>query len=594
MRRSLMVWVSLVAGCFGALLIAPPSAMATKALATGAVTATALPLTALHPPAAQAEPTRAPFDVLFVGGLVVDGTGNPWFRADVGVRDGRIAAIGNLTGAEATRTVDARGWMIAPGFIDIHSHADRRLEADAATTRAAHSLVAQGITTVVINQDGRSPWPIRDQVESLTRLGHGPNVIVLVGHGEVRRRAMDGDVERLATPAEIARMQALVREGMADGAWGVSAGLEYVPGRWSDTEEVVQVVAAAREGGGIFVSHQRSEGPDPMWYWPSQEPQAPPNLIDAVLETIEVAERTGVPSVASHIKAKGAHYWGTSTAIIRLIEEARARGVPIYADQYPYATTGTDGNTVLIPGWAFTEGARRFGSGDAADVIAAVLHDPIWGPALRQDVTHEIRRRGGAEQVIVLASPTAPELEGRSLQEVADGWGLSPLEATFRLQAEGDRRRRGGVHLRGFSLSELDIEAYAPQDWMLTASDGGIGLPEDGLVHARFYGTFPRKIAHYARDRGALTVPHAIRSATSLPAQVLGLKDRGQVREGFRADLVVFDLERLEDRATFFDPHQFPAGIRFVMTDGVFLVDEGERTDALPGRVLTPGVDGRP
>jgi N-acyl-D-amino-acid deacylase len=578
MRISSMTW-SIVLGSLSALWLTLPSA-SPAGLAGDA-----------SPPSTLGD---TPFEVVFLGGHVIDGTGNPWFRADVGIRDGRIAAVGDLRGAEAARTVDAQGWVITPGFIDIHSHADRRLEADAVTTRAARSLVAQGVTTVVINQDGRSPWPIREQVQNLTRLGQGPNVIVLVGHGEVRRRAMEGDVERLATPQEIERMRALVREGMDDGAWGISAGLEYVPGRWSDTEEVVQVVGAAREGRGIFVSHQRSEGPDPMWYWPSREAEAPPNLIDAVLETIEVAERTGVPSVASHIKAKGAHYWGTSTTIIRLIEEARARGVPIYADQYPYATTGTDGNTVLIPGWAYTEGARRFGSGDAADLLEAVLDDPEFGPAVRQDVTHEIRRRGGAEQVIILGHPLAPELEGQSLQEVADRWGITPLEATFRLQGEGDRRRRGGVHLRGFSLSELDIEAYAPLDWMLTASDGGIGLPEDGLVHARFYGTFPRKIAHYARDRGALTVPHAIRSATSLPAQVLGLRDRGQVREGFHADLVVLDLDRLEDRATFFEPHQFPAGIRFVMTNGVFLVDEGELTDALPGRVLTPAHDGRP
>ena len=555
------------------------------------VSLASLTLAAPAPVLALQAPAEGPFDLLLVGGQVLDGTGNPWFRADVGIRGDRIAAVGNLAGAPARRVLDVTGHMVAPGFIDIHSHADRRLLDADPRARGAPSLVAQGVTTVVVNQDGRSPWPIRDQVADLRRLGHGPNVVVLVGHGEVRGRAMAGDVERPATPDEVARMQALVREGMADGAWGISAGLEYAPGRWSVREEVVQVVGAVAEGGGIFVSHQRAEGPDPMWYWPSQEAEAPPNLIDAVLETIEVAERTGVPSVASHVKAKGAHYWGASTTIIRLIEEARARGVSMYADQYPYETTGTDGNTVLIPGWAFTRGARLAGPGEAADVLAAVLADPELAQAVRTDVAHEIRRRGGAERVLVLSNPVDPSMDGLSLAQVAEGWGVTPLEAAFLLQERGDRSRRGGVRMRGFSLNELDIEAYAPQDWMMTASDGGIGLPEDGFVHARFYGTFPRKIAHYARDRQVLGVAQAVRSATSLPAQVLGMRDRGQVRAGFHADLVVFDLEALQDRSTFFEPHQFPSGMPWVLANGVLLVDGGELTGALPGRVLTPATD---
>jgi N-acyl-D-amino-acid deacylase len=550
-----------------------------------------LGLVAPTPAAALQAPANEPFDLLLVGGQVLDGTGNPWFRADVGVRGDRIVAVGNLAGAPARRVLDVTGHIVAPGFIDIHSHADRRLLDADPRARGAPSLVAQGVTTVVVNQDGRSPWPIRDQVAELRRLGHGPNVVVLVGHGEVRGRAMEGDVERPATPDEVARMQALVREGMADGAWGISAGLEYAPGRWSVTDEVVQVVGAVAEGGGIYISHQRAEGPDPMWYWPSQEAAAPPNLVDAVLETIEVAERTGVPSVASHVKAKGAHYWGASTTIIRLIEEARARGVSIYADQYPYETTGTDGNTVLIPGWAFAHGARLAGPGDAADVLAVVLDDAELARAVRTDVAHEIRRRGGADRVVILSNPVDPSMDGMSLAQVAEAWEVTPLEAVFLLQERGDRSRRGGVRMRGFSLSELDIEAYAPQDWMMTASDGGIGLPEDGFVHARFYGTFPRKIARYARDRQVLGVAQAVRSATSLPAQVLGMRDRGQVREGFHADLVVFDLEALEDRSTFFEPHRFPAGMPWVLANGVLLVEGGELTGALPGRVLTPATD---
>jgi N-acyl-D-amino-acid deacylase len=535
-----------------------------------------------------------PFDVVFAGGQVLDGSGNPSFRADVGVRDGRIAAIGRLEGAEAGRVVDVSGHMVAPGFIDIHSHADRRLSGEDPRGRAAPSLVAQGVTTLVMNQDGRSPWPLAEQVALLRERGHGPNAIVLVGHGEVRRRAMNDDVDRPATAEEVERMRALVRQGMTEGAWGISTALEYNPGRWSTTDEVAAAVAEVFPGGGIHVSHQRSEGTDPMWYWPSQDGEGPPTLVDAVRETIEIAERTGVPSVASHVKAKGAHYWGASEAVIALIEEARARGVPIYADQYPYETTGSDGSTVLLPGWAFSEGGRRVGeqgSDDRAAAIRAVLADPALAADLRGDVAHEIRRRGGADRVVILSHPNDPELDGASLADVAARWGISPVDAAFRLQEEGDPERRGGVRLRGFSLHDDDIAAYAPHDWMMTASDGGIALPEDGFVHARFYGTFPRKIAHYARDRGVLSVPHAVRSATSLPAQVLGLRDRGMVREGFHADLVVFHPTELQDRATFFEPHQFPDGLPFVMANGVFLVDGGELTGNLPGRVLTPATD---
>ncbi len=545
-------------------------------------------------PAAPEVQAQAAYDLIIRGGQVLDGTGNPWFNADVGVRDGRIATVGDLTGATATRELDARGLTVAPGFVDIHSHATFTGTND--WQRAAPSLVAQGITTVVINQDGRSPWPIRDQIETMRERGHGPNVVALIGHGQVRDLAMEGDVQRTMTPAEIERLRTLVREGMADGAWGFSAATEYNPGRWSDTDELVAVAEEVRPGGGVFVHHQRSEGSDPMWYWPSRDEPGPPNLIDAVLETIEVAERTGTPTVASHLKAKGAHYWGTSHTVIRLINEARDRGVPIYGDQYYYETTGSDGNTVLIPAWAVTAGRRLLseegteGNPTPADAIARLLEDEAGARDLRRDVAHEIRRRGGPDRLFILAHPDE-ELVGLTLAELIERWELSPVDAAFRLQLEGDRSSRGGARMRGYSLSEVDIIAYTPHDWMLTASDAGIGTGSGGLVHPRFYGTFPRRIARYARDLELTSIGHAVRSASSLPAQVLGMRDRGLVREGFHADLVLFSVEEIQDRATLFEPHQFPDGIPYVLVGGTFVVDGGEVTGALPGRVLTPAED---
>jgi N-acyl-D-amino-acid deacylase len=530
------------------------------------------------------------YDLLIVGGQVIDGTGNPWRYADVGVRDGRIVAVGDLSGTSADRVIDARGKVVAPGFIDIHSHADgpnygsQGLRSTNPVRRAAPNLVMQGITTVVVNQDGRSPPSIAEQKAELERLGIGLNAALLVGHGAVRRQVLGRDHQRASTGEEVERMGVLVREAMLAGAWGMSAGLEYVPGRWSTTDEVVAMVEEIVPFGGVYISHERSEGADPMWYWPSQFEGRPPSLIDAVRETIEIGERTGATVVASHIKAKGANYWGTSAVVIRLIVEARHRGVSIFGDQYPYNTTGSDGSTVLIPRWV----AAVERSGDAPDhgaALRAVLAEDSLVPRLRMDIAHEVQRRGGPRNILVMEYPD-DAVVGKSLGELATARHVSPIDMAIALQLEGDGRRPGGGALRGFSLSEVDIEAYAQQEWMVTATDGWVSLPEDGLTHARVYGTFPRKIKHYAMNRGLLTVEDAIRSATSLPAAIMGFSDRGLVHEGYVADLVVLDLNTLEDNATFFDPHQYPSGVEYVVVGGAFAVDGGSPTGSFLGTVL--------
>jgi N-acyl-D-amino-acid deacylase len=542
------------------------------------------------------EPETNRFDILLTGGRVIDGTGNPWFWADVGVRGDRIVAIGDLTNADATRRIDIEGRFIVPGFIDIHSHADEGLDAEntgasGERRRAAPNLVSQGITTVVINQDGRSEWPIAEQRAKLERLRIGPNAGLMVGHNAIRGITLGDDYRRSATVDEIDRMRAMVRQAMGEGAYGLSAGLEYVPGRWSTTEEVVALVAEAGAGGGVYIVHERSSGLDPMWFWPSHDPPGPPTMFHTILEDIEVAERTGVTTVATHIKARGANFWGSGRALIHLIERARGRGVPIWADQYPYNTTGSDGSTVLIPGWFASEIARderRDGpSIDFASALRRALLDPEMAVDIRRDIAHEIQRRGGPPNLIVFEFPDSSFI-GKNLEELAADAGLDPVEMAIQLQLEGYADRRGGARIRGFSLSEIDVEAFAAQPWMVTATDAGIALPGDGPVHARYYGTFPRKIRRYALERGALSVEDAIRSATSLPALILGMKDRGLVREGFHADLAVLNLETIRDRATFFQPHQMAEGVDYVLINGTFAVDAGELTYALPGRILTP------
>lgn len=558
---------------------------------TAALTASAVALLAAL---GSAQPAAQRFDLLIRNGRVMDGTGNPWFPADIGVTAGRIVAVGTLAGADAARVIDASGKYVTPGFIDIHSHADDGSsprggfrDADP-VRRSAPNLVSQGITTVVVNQDGRSPWPLAEQRAQLEKNGIGPNAMLMVGHGTVRQRVMGNDVKRPARPDEITRMRALVKQALQEGAVGLSAGLEYEPGRWSTTDEVVELAKELPAFNGIYISHERSEGSDPLWYVPSQDGPNAVTLLDAVGETIEIGETAGARVVASHLKAKGEHYWGSSAAAVSLIQRARDRGVDIWADQYPYPTSGTDGSTVLIPAWA----TRPPGAGpnqpstSRAEVLRRVLGDPPSAKLVRSDIAHEIRRRGGAENITVYEY-TDKSLYGKSLADIAKLWKLDPVEAAIRIQLEGLSERNGGARMRGFSMAEVDMETIAKQPWVATSTDAGIALPSDGpQTHARFYGSFTRKIRHYAIDRGAISLEHAVRSSTSLPARIMDLQDRGQIREGYAADIVIFDIATIRDKATFFEPHQYSEGIDYVFINGTAVVDAGKLTHANPGKVL--------
>ena len=535
------------------------------------------------------------FDLLIRGGSVIDGTGNPWFYADVGIRDGKIVAVGSLEGSTADRTLDATGRVVSPGFIDLHSHAGdqgrgRSLSDQDVRNRSAPNMIAQGATTLVVNQDGRSPWPIRDQARTYRDQGTGPNTAMLVGHGQVRSMVMGDDFQREATADEVAAMQELVRQAMEEGAYGMSAGHEYSPMIWSTTDEVAALVEQVRPYEGVYVVHERSSGAEPMWWWPSQDEPGAPTMLDAVLETIEVAERTGVTSVQTHIKARGANFWGSGETMIRLIQRARDRGVNIWADAYAYNTTGSDGNTVLIPRWVRSLATRdtgRNGDVDYAATLRSVFERPGAEDMVREDIRHEMLRRGDAENILVLDHPD-PTFVGKTLGQLAQEAGVSAVDMAIKLQFEGDVNRPGGAHLRGFSLSEIDLDKFYAQPWMATASDAGITMPGDGSTHPRYYGNFPRKIRRYAIERGIVSVEGAIRSMTSLPAQILGLRDRGLIREGQWADIVVLDLDTVRDKATALEPHQYPEGIEHVLVNGQFVIENGEHTWTLPGMVLTP------
>lgn len=560
-----------------------------RGLAAFGVLVAAVPLSAQE---------RGPFDILIKGGHVIDGTGNPWFAADVGIRAGKIVAVGNLASATATRTIDARGKVVTPGFIDLHSHGSQGLESQDARRRAAPNVVTQGVTTVVINPDGGGPTAIGTQKVNLERLGIGLNAILMVPHNTLRREVLGESYQRTATPAEIDRMRAIVRRGMEEGAFGLSAGLEYVPGLWSDTDELVALVREVLPFDGLFHAHERSGGFVPMWWRPALDD--PDDLgakkltmVDWVNELIQIGERTGARVHFTHMKARGSIFWGSSHAAISLINRARARGVSVTGDQYPYTTSGSDGGVSLIPDWALGEDRwsndPSVSAPDYREALRKTLSDPAKAEGLKRDIEHELAYRGGAENIVVFDHPDKSYI-GKSVAELAAAQGQTPTEFAITMQLQGFPNRAGGARVRGFSFSEEDIEAFAAQPWVATASDGGIALPEDGpATHARYYGTFPRKIRRYALDRGVISVDFAVRAGTSLPAQILGLRNRGLLREGFGADVVVMDLERVRDMSTFEEPHRFAQGIEYVLVNGKFVVDgEGKPTGSLAGVVITP------
>ncbi|MCG8421573.1 MAG: amidohydrolase family protein [Proteobacteria bacterium] len=415
--------------------------------------------------------------------------------------------------------------------------------------------------------------------------GIGLNAVLMAGHNSIRRSVLGDDYKRLATEGEIAAMRKMTREAIAQGAFGLTAGLEYSPGIWSTTEEVIALVEEIVPSDGVYIPHTRSSGISPKWYTPSQDPPTPPTLLEAVEETIKIGETTGAKTVLTHIKSRGVDTWGTAGKVVNMLEAARQRGVRIYADQYPYNTSGSDGRVVLIPDWAINYD-RDNPPTDYAAELRKTLGDPVKVAALRRDIRHEMRLRGGADTMLILDHPK-PAYVGMTVGELATICGLDPVGLAIVFQLTGHKDKRGGVKLRGFSMLKEDVAIYAAQPWTATATDGGIAFPEDGSVHARLYGTFPRKIARFARDQGVLSVEAAVRSATSLPAEIMGITDRGIIKEGFHADIVVFDLETLEDRATFLEPHQTPKGIETVIVNGKLVVDNEEVTGALPGVVLS-------
>ena len=539
------------------------------------------------------------FDLLIRGGMVLDGSGSAAFNADVGINGGEIVAIGRLPDATAARVIDAAGKYVVPGFIDMHSHADRLFASDNIEGRQAHNLVMQGITTSVFGPDGRNPvWPIAAEMDAYREPGVATNVVPMVGHGTVRGMVMGDDYERPATAGEIERMAELVRAGMEDGAWGLGAGPEYRPGRFSTTGELIALAKEVAPYDGFYYSHQRSQSPLPLWQIPSIVDGQPLTGTEGMRETIEIGRAAGIRVVGTHIKAKGTDTWGHSQTDILMIEAARRDGVDVYLDQYPYETFG-GGPVDVIPDWGYAPpGTDRSGGldsplwrdpalmSDPKGNLRANLTDPVAAEELRRDTEYILRLQGGADRHIVVSAPDFPRTVGRHLAEIAAEAGRSPFEQLVHFALESTALAPAGVRFRPVAGHRFDVENYMRQEYTATSTDGFVSLETRPGQHPRSYGAFPRKIAHYVKERGVITLPFAVRSSTGLAAQIIGLRDRGYLREGYKADIVVFDYDAIGSPATIMEPDLYPTGIEFVLVNGKFTVDEGEPTGALPGEVL--------
>ncbi|MBK8148302.1 MAG: D-aminoacylase [Acidobacteria bacterium] len=465
--------------------------------------------------------------VLIKNATIVDGSGGTAYSGDVRVKNGNIIKIGSLKSKKSEAVIDAGGKILAPGFIDIHNHSEDGLVEEG----TAANQVSQGITTILVGPDGGSPFPLGDYFAKLNGK-IAPNVGAFIGHATLREQVMNGDYRRKTTPDELAKMLVLMEQAMKDGAFGLSSGLEYDTGFSASTEELIAMAKVAAAYGGIYMTHMRDE----------EE-----GLLDAVREAIRIGREAKLPVQISHFKAGNRNVWGKSAEAIAVVDEARRNGFDVTADVYPY-TAWASTITVLVP-------SRK--------------HED------RAEVEKGLSNVGGADKVLVTSCRAHREYEGKTLAEIAASQGISPIDVYIQIVKDG------GAGVVCNSMNESDVKNFISAPWAMVSSDGGIGGR-----HPRGTGTFTRVLGRFVRENKWFPLEEAIRKMSFAPAQRLGLKDRGLIKKGYRADLVLFDRDNVIDNATFSDPQKFSSGIVTVWVNGVSVWENGKSTGNLPGAIL--------
>lgn len=489
-------------------------------------------------------------DVLIRGGTVHDGSGQPARQADVALRGDRIVFVGNAAqaGIRARHTIDAAGLIVAPGFIDPHTHSFEGLPGLSEQRRRNTGALMQGVTTVVTGADGRGPLDVARVLGESERLGIGTNTYALAGFGTARSRVM-GNSSAPASPAQIDSMKALIARAMREGAFGVGSGLFYAPQSYASTEEVIAVLEAASPFGGVYDTHQRDESSYTI------------GLLASVREAIRIGRETGLTTNLGHVKALGVDVWGYADSVLRLMREARASGHLVVADQYPWTASGTGLGSALLPRWSQAGGR---------DSLLLRIADPVTRERILVEMRDNLRRRGGDSTLLI----TGGAYRGKTLKQVAEEKSMPAVETALELIRAG-----GDLGVASFNMSEADIETFMKDPFVMTGSDGSGG-------HPRLYGTYPRKIRRYVLDKPVITMERMIHASSGQVAEVYRIPERGGIREGYFADVIVFDPRTIREEATYVEPEKLSVGMRWVFVNGQAAVADGAPTGALAGRGL--------
>lgn len=499
------------------------------------------------------------YDLLIKDGLVIDGSGNPWFRGDIGIKNNKIQKIGLIDESTAKRTIGAQNLIVCPGFIDIHTHCDREI----LKNPTVDNYIYQGVTTVIGGNCGGHPYPLKEFFQKIEEQGISPNFGCLVGHNTIRREVMSYKMEA-PTKEEMEKMKALVEQEMKAGALGFSTGLSYLPGIYSTTEELIELASVAAQYGGIYATHLRDQGL---------------HISDAIQEAIEIGEKNNMRVQISHIKLADDAVWNEPERIRKPVEDARKRGVEVTLDQYPYTATSS-GFTSSFPSWAFEGGKEKF--------LERLKDEDTYKKIQYYIIERRLTSTKGIdkpETIYIGRCSEFPEYEGKNLKEILIARGKKPTkENTADLIIEIEKN--GGSSGVFFQMDERDVEDLMRLTYNMHASDGEVQRLGEGVPHPRNYGTFPRVIGFYVREKGIIPLEEAVRKMTSLPAQTLRLEKRGMVKEGMFADISIFDFNTFKDTATFRNPHQYNPGLEYVIVNGKVVVDKGKHTENLPGMIL--------